>query len=141
VLAQQFKTMDNLMKARKEDFDAIYEVGQVMADSIVKFFKQEGTQRLIKKLKSAGLNLEEKVAPARKSHLTDKTVVFTGELKNLSRHQAEGLVRQFGGTASSSVSKNTDLVVAGENPGSKYDKARRLGVKIIDEQQFEELIK
>jgi DNA ligase (NAD+) len=141
VLAHKFVTLDNLMKAKQEDFDAIYEVGSVMAESIVDFFKQKSTQDLIKKLKDAGLNLQEKITPIKKSPLTGKTVVFTGELATFSRGQAESLVRQFGGNASSSISKNTDLVVAGQNPGSKYDKAKKLGVKIIHENEFKEMLK
>jgi DNA ligase (NAD+) len=141
VLAQRFRTLDNLMKAKIDDFDAIYEVGYVMAGSTVDFFKQDTTQRLIKKFKDAGLNLEEKIIPIRKSPLTAKTVVFTGELKDFSRSQAESLVRQLGGNASSGVSEHTALLVVGENPGSKYDKARKLGIRIIDEKQFKEMIK
>ncbi len=141
VLAQKFASLDNLIKAKKEELDDIYEVGSVMAESIVDFFSQEGTKELLKKLKEAGLNMEERIAPARKSALTGKTLVFTGELKDYSRSEAERLVRQYGGNASSSVSKNTDLVVAGENPGSKYDTAKKLGVKIINEDEFTEMIK
>lgn len=141
VLAQRFRTMENLMQAKEEDLDAIYEVGQVMAESMVKFFKQNSTRQLVKKLKAAGLNLEEKTAPVRKSRLSGKTVVFTGELKNFSRTLAETLARQFGGNASSAVTKNTDLVVAGDNPGAKYEKAKKLGIKIIDEKQFKEIIR
>jgi len=141
VLAQKFRTLGNLMNAKQEDFDAIYEVGEVLAESIVKFFKQSSTQRLVKKLKDAGLNLQEVVTPMQKSPLTGKSVVFTGELKSFSRSQAESLLRQVGGNASSSVSKNTDLVVIGDNPGSKYDKAKKLGIKIINEGIFKEMIK
>jgi DNA ligase (NAD+) len=141
VLAHKFTTLDKIMKAKQEDFDAIYEVGSVMAESIVNFFRQESTQRLIKKLKEACLNLQEKLTPVKKSSLTGKTVIFTGELKNFSRSEVERLVRQFGGNASSSVSKNTDLVVFGENPGSKYNKAKELGIKIINEEEFREMIK
>ena len=140
LLAQKFGTLDNLMKARLEDFDAIYEVGSVMAESIVDFFRQESTKGLIKKLKEGGLNLKEKLISVKKSPLTGKTVVFTGELKNFSRSESESLVRQFGGNPASSVSKNTDLVVVGENPGSKYNKAKKLGVKIISEGEFFRLI-
>ena len=141
VLAQRFKTLDNLLKAKLEDCDAIYEVGPVMAESIVQFFNQGNTRGLIRKLKNAGLNLEERVVSVKKSALTGKTIVFSGELKDYSRSQAEELVRRLGGNPSSSVSNSTDLVVAGENPGSKYDKAKKLGVKIIDERAFKELIK
>jgi DNA ligase (NAD+) len=140
VLAQRFKTLDNIINADIQDFDVIYEVGSVMAESIAEFFKQPSTHQLIKKLKEAGINLEEKVIAIKKSALTGKTVVFTGELKNFTRSQAESLVRQFGANASSSVSENTGFVVAGENSGSKYDKARKLGIKIINEDEFSRLI-
>ena len=141
VLAHKFRTLDNLMKAKQEDFNAIYEVGSVIAESIVNFFRQESSQCLINKLKDAGLNLEEKLTPIKKSPLTGKTVVFTGELKNFSRGEAESLVRQFGGNATSGVSENTDLVVAGETTGTKYDKAKKLGIKIINEEEFGRLLK
>ncbi len=141
VLAQKFRTIDNLIRAHLEDFDAIYEIGQVMAESIVKFFKQYSAQKLLEKLRDAGLSFEEKVATVKKSAFTAKTLVFTGELKDFSRTQAEEMVRRLGGNTASSVSENTDLVVAGENPGSKYDKAKKLGVKIINEKEFKEMIK
>lgn len=140
LLAQRFKTMDNFMGAQAQDFDAIYEVGTVMAGSIVEFFKQEDSRQLIRKLKNANLNLEEKVVAIKKSALTEKSVVFTGELKNFTRAQAEALVRQFGGNPSSSVSSNTGFVVIGEAPGSKYEKAKKLGVKIINEEEFSRLV-
>ena len=141
VLAQRFKNLVHLMKAHAQDFDAIYEIGSVMSLSIVEFFEQESTRRLINELKNAGLNLEEKIVAVKKSALTGKSIVFTGELKNLSRHQAQVIVRQFGGNPTSSVSENTDFVVAGENPGSKYEKAKELGVKIVSEEDFQEMIK
>jgi len=141
VLAHKFTALDNFMKAKQEALDAIYEVGSVMAESIVNFFRQESTQGLIKELKGVGLNLEEKLTPVKKTPLTGKTVVFTGELKNFSRSETESLVRRFGANVSSSVSKNTDLVVFGENPGSKYNKAKKLGIKVVNEEEFEEMIK
>jgi DNA ligase (NAD+) len=139
-LVQRFKILDNLLSARLEDFDALYEVGPVMAESIVGFFKQPSTKELIRKLKNTGLNLKEKTVLVKKSALSGKTIVFTGELKDYSRLRAEELARQLGADPSLSVSKNTDFVVAGENPGSKYDKAKDLGVKIIDEAEFSRLI-
>ena len=141
VLAQKFLGMDDLMKARHEELDAIYEVGPVVADSIVDFFRQESTRDLIKRLKQAGLNLREKAAPVKKTPLSGKTVVFTGELNDITRSEGESLVRKLGGNPSSSVSSKTDLVVAGDNPGSKYDKAKKLGIKIINEYQFREMAK
>lgn len=141
VLANKFRNLDNIIKAEHEDFDAIYEIGSVMAESIVDFFAQGSTKELIRKLKDAGLNLEEKIAAVKKTPLTGKTIVFTGELKDFSRSEVERLIRQLGANASASVSKNTDFVVAGDNPGSKYETARKLGVKIITEEQFKEMAK
>jgi len=140
VLAQKFGTLDKLMQAKKEDLDAIYEVGTVMAESIVDFFRQESTRELIKKLKSVNLNFKEGAVKKKKSPLTGKTVVFTGELISFKRPEAERLVRERGGNVASSVSKQTDWVVAGSNPGSKYDKAKKLGIKIIDEKEFSRLL-
>jgi len=140
VLAQKFGTLDKLMQAKKEDLDAIYEVGTVMAESIVDFFRQESTRELIKKLKSVNLNFKEEAVKKKESLLTGKTVVFTGELISFKRPEAERLVRQRHGNVASSVSKQTDWVVAGSNPGSKYDKAKKLGIKIIDEKEFSRLL-
>jgi DNA ligase (NAD+) len=141
VLAQRFKTMDNLLKTGKEDLDAIYEVGEVLSVSVVDFFKQPQTQKLIDDLRRAGLNFSEPVAETKSGLLTGKTLVFTGELKSFSRRQAEELVRRLGANAVSTVSKKTDFVVAGDEPGSKYAKAKELGVKVITEQQFKEMVK
>jgi DNA ligase (NAD+) len=141
ILAKKFKTLNNLMKAKLSDLVAIYEIGEVMAESIVEFFKSSSTKQLINKLKDSGLNTKEEVSEIKRSPLTGKTVVFTGELKGFTRQEAEELIHQFGGNASSSVSKKTDFVVAGENPGSKYTKAKQLGVKIIYEKEFKEMIK
>ncbi len=141
VLAQKFVTLDNLLKAKEDDLKAIYEIGQVMADSIVEYFKQETTRKLIEKLKKAGVNLKEEISLNKKSLINGKAFVFTGELADFSRSQAERIVRQFGGNAVSSVSAKTDFLVAGNKPGSKYAKAKALGVKIIDENKFKEMIK
>ncbi len=139
VLAQRFKTLDSLIHANKEDLDNIYEVGSVMSQSVVDFFRQEQTKALIRRLQGAGLNLKEEAIKIKNTPLTGKSVVFTGELFGFSRKAAEELMRQLGANASSEVSKNTDLVVAGKNPGSKYEKAKKLGIKIIDEAEFKEL--
>lgn len=140
VLARQFRTMNKLVAAKKEDFDVIYEVGPVMAQSIADYFSLPQTRRLIEELRKAGLNFKEEVAEVKPTPLTGKAVVFTGELKDYSRSQAEGLVRKYGGSPSSSVSKNTDFVVAGENSGSKYNKAKKFGVRVINEKEFSRLI-
>ena len=140
VLARSFANLENIIAAKKEDFDSLYEVGSVMAQSIHDFFRQDSTKDLIKKLKEAGLSFRQEAESIKKSVFTGKSVVFTGGLSGFSRLEAERLVRSAGGNATSSVSKNTDFLVAGENPGSKYDKAKQLGVKIIDEKQFSRLI-
>jgi len=140
VLAEKFLNIDNLMKATTDDLQKIYEIGPVMAESIVKFFKQPSTKKLIEKLKDAGVNMKEEIKKAPKI-LEGKTFVFTGELKSFSRNEAEAKVRELGGNATSSVSKKTGYVVVGEKPGSKFDKAKKLGIKIIDENEFLKMIK
>jgi DNA ligase (NAD+) len=141
VLAKEFKTMDSLMRAKKEDFDAISNVGSVMAESISEYFSQTQTKKIIKELRGSGLNFKEEVIQATSGPLRDKVIVFTGELKNYTRQEAEELSRRQGGSLTSSVSKNTDFVVAGKNAGSKYDKAKKLGIKIISEDEFKEMLK
>jgi len=141
VLARHFKAMDNLVSAKFEDLDSIYEIGSVMARSIIDYFSQGSTKKLIDGLRQRGLNFKERVFESGHTALSGKIVVFTGELKEYARSQAEELVRRLGANASSAVSKNTDFVVAGENPGSKYDQARKLGVKIIDEKKFSAIIR
>ncbi|MFH1201327.1 MAG: NAD-dependent DNA ligase LigA [Candidatus Omnitrophota bacterium] len=140
VLAGRFGTLDNLAQAKKEDLDEIYEVGPVLAESIVNYFSQPQTKRLIEDLRQAGVNFKEGVTKVKSGLLSGKSIVFTGELKDYSRTQAEELARQVGANAVSSVSKNTDFLVAGDNPGSKYDKAQKLGIKIITEREFSRLI-
>ncbi|HAM39281.1 MAG TPA: DNA ligase (NAD(+)) LigA [Elusimicrobia bacterium] len=139
-LAKKFLTIDNLMNATVDDLQKIYEIGPIMAESIVKFFNQTETKKLIEKLKIAGVNMKEEVKKVPQV-LEGKTFVFTGELKSLSRTDAETKVRELGGNATSSVSKKTDFVVVGENPGSKYNEAKRLGIRIIGEEEFLDMIK
>ena len=139
-LAEKFLSIENLMNASVDGLQEIYEIGPVMAESIVKFFSQPETVELIKKLKEAGVNMEETITAVPKI-LAGKTFVFTGELKALSRVGAESKVRELGGSAASSVSKKTDFVVAGADPGSKYEKAKKLGVKIISEEEFLDMVK
>jgi DNA ligase (NAD+) len=141
VLAQQFKTLDNFITAKREDLDKIYEVGPALAGSIIDYFSQSETKKLIDALRKAGLNFKEEVKEVKTTAFTGKALVFTGELKGYTRSQAEDLARRAGGNPTSSVSKNTDFVVAGDNPGSKYDQAKKLGIKIISEKEFKEMVK
>ena len=139
VLAQHFQTMDRIMEASREDFESIREVGPVMAESLVTFFRQSATQKLMTRLKKAGVNLLEPM-DVKGTKLTGKKFVFTGELPNLSRTQASALVRKLGGEVVSSVSKDVDFVIVGSSPGSKYQKARELGVAVINPNEFQEMI-
>ncbi|MBI4057082.1 MAG: NAD-dependent DNA ligase LigA [Elusimicrobia bacterium] len=141
VLAEHFKTMEKLESASLEELTQVLEVGPIVAESIRQFFRQEEVRKLIEKLRKQGLNFKEPPKTVRAgSPLLAKSFVFTGELKKFSRDQAEEMVRELGGKTSSSVSKKTDYVVAGKDPGSKYDNAKKLGVKILSEEDFLKLI-
>jgi DNA ligase (NAD+) len=140
VLAGKFRTMEELAAAGKEDLESIYEVGPVIAESVVDFFSQRQTKELIRDLKKYKVNLTGSRTETVSNQFTGKRVVFTGELGQMPRSEAEELIRRSGGHVSSSVSKETDFVVAGENPGSKFDKARKLGVVIINENQFKRML-
>lgn len=141
VLAERFRALDNLLKAKREDLDSIHEVGSVIAGSVIDYFAQSQTKEMIEDLRRAGVNFKEEGILFKNTALTGKSLVFTGELKSYSRLEALELIRKLGGNSSSVVSKNTDFVVAGDNPGSKYEKAKKLGVKIITEKEFKEMIK
>ncbi len=140
-LANEFLTMDKLRQATLEDLDKIPEIGNVMAASVADYFKLSQSKKLIQELKNLGLNMRQEAAKFKTNKLTGRTVVFTGELAEFSRTQAEEAVRRCGGIFSSSVSSKTDFLVAGESAGSKFNKAKELGVKIISERQFKEMIK
>ncbi|MDD5130113.1 MAG: NAD-dependent DNA ligase LigA, partial [Candidatus Omnitrophica bacterium] len=138
-LAVEFGSMDKLMRAKLQDLDKIPEIGEVMAASIADYFALSQTKKLIRELKNAQVNMRQDIVKTKISQLTGKTIVFTGQLKGFLRAQAEDLVRRSGGIATSSVSKNTDFLVAGENAGTKLKEAQRLGIKIIDEEEFSRL--
>jgi DNA ligase (NAD+) len=138
-LVQKYGHLTDLMKAETEDLQEIPEIGPTMADSLTKFFQQTATKRLVERLKKAGLNLTEKKKVVGAGPLAGKKFVFTGELESLSRTQAESRVKELGGDVSSNVSAKTSFVVIGQEPGSKYQKALQLGVKILNEKQFQEM--
>ena len=115
-------------------------MGEVIADSVTQYFRAKTTVALIKKLGKAGVNLSEPDATPVSQQLKAKKFVFTGELKSLSRSEAAQKVRQFGGEVVSSVSRKTDYVVAGDSPGSKLKKAEELGVTVLTEKAFQEMI-
>jgi DNA ligase (NAD+) len=128
------------MVAKKESLEHIDEIGPVMAESITAYFSLPQTKKLIEDLRKMKINfIEHSDTFTAAMPLSGKTIVFTGELEQISRQEAESLVRRAGGNASSSVSGKTDFVVAGDNPGSKYEKAKTLKVRIIDEKEFMKL--
>ena len=140
-LAKTFKNMDNLMNATIEDLTSIDDVGEIMAKSVYEFFSQEQTKDLITRFKNLGLNMEAQTAEGSDNRFEGMTFVLTGALDNYSRKEAEDIIEKFGGKASSSVSKKTTYVLAGEDSGSKLEKANKLGVKVISEAEFNEMIK
>jgi len=141
ILTEKFDTIDKFMDAGMEEFANIYEVGPVVAESIWEFFKKPQTKKLIEKLKSYEVNTKQPKLHAAQTGFSGKTFVLTGELEGLSRHEAEVLIKSSGGRVSSSVSRKTDFVVLGRDPGSKYAKAKQLGVNIIDESKFNKMFK
>ncbi len=140
LLAKNFGTIDRLMNTSQEEMKAIRDIGSVMSESVVNFFAQPSAKRLIERFKKAGLALRQEKFEAADARFAGKKFVFTGELSGMSREEAGELVKKFGAEVVSSVSAKTDYVVAGENPGSKFIKAQKLGVKILNQKQFEEMI-
>ncbi len=143
VLAQRFETLEALINASEEELTAVDEIGPIVAKGVRAFFAGDQQRRLIEELVALGLNTRwlgsrEPEAPPT---LAGKTVVVTGTLDNYSREEANAAVKRHGGKPSGSVSKNTDFVVAGESAGSKLEKAQKLGIPVLSESQFEQLLK
>lgn len=140
LLADRFGTMDKVMSATNEEIEAIEGFGKVMAESVTEFFSHSQSRELIENLKSAGLNMEslKEIVDMR---FEGKTFVLTGTLSQYTRSEATAIIEKFGGKASGSVSKKTSYVLAGEDAGSKLKKANDLGVEVISEEQFAEMIK
>jgi len=135
VLAQHFKTMAAFTAAGSEELSRIGDIGPVIAGAVLEFFKAVSTRHMVEELAELGLRMDEPERSAGGA-LAGKTFVFTGELKALTRAEAQELVRGLGGKETSSVSAKTSYVVAGSDPGSKYDKAKKLGVTILSEEDF-----
>ncbi len=146
-LAQSYRTMDMLAAATEDELKSINEIGEKMADSIVTFFQKEEVRELFEELKSAGVNMEYNgpmPVSAAESHsiFAGKTVVLTGKLEQLTRNDAKDKIEALGGNVAGSVSKKTDLVIAGLEAGSKLTKAEQLGIEVWDEEKLlEELNK
>lgn len=140
LLANHFGTMDNLLNATKEDVTFIDGIGDVMADTLIKTLSLPETRTLIDDFKAMGLNMKNLTESVDK-RFEGMTFVLTGTLSKYGRREAQEIIEKFGGKASGSVSKKTSVVLAGEDAGSKLRKATELGVKIINEEEFEEMIK
>ncbi|MCK4673292.1 NAD-dependent DNA ligase LigA [candidate division WOR-3 bacterium] len=141
LLVNEFKSIDQIINAKIEDLSKIDGIGEIVGQSIINYFKNKKNLELIEKLKKFGIRFKSKKQIFKKAFLKGKTFVFTGELDSITRHEAQSKIRKLGGHPSSSVSKKTDFVVAGRDPGSKYKKAKKLGVKTISEQEFLSMIK
>ena len=140
-LAKRFKNIDNLKNASFEELIEIDDMGEIMAQSVYEFFSQEQAEDLIEKLKLSGVNMEVEENASSDLRFEGKVFVLTGALEKYSRKDAEEIIEKFGGKTSSSVSKKTDYVLAGEDSGSKLVKAQTLGVTVISEQDFDNMIK
>ena len=141
LLAKKYKTLQALAEAKFEELQEMNDIGEVMANSIVEFFAQEQTKDLLKRLEDAGINTKAIEEETTDNRFEGQTFVLTGSLQKFTRKEAEYLIEKFGGKTSSSVSKKTNYVLAGEDAGSKLTKAQSLGVNIISEEEFENLIK
>ncbi len=140
-LAKKYKNIEQLQNASYESLLFIDDMGEIMAKSVYEFFSQEQTKDLIGKLKQYGLNMESNTDSNIDNRFENMIFVLTGGLENFSRKEAEEIIENFGGKTSSSVSKKTTYVLAGEDSGSKLKKAQELGIKIIDEKEFIEMTK
>ena len=140
LLADYFKDIDLVMNASVDDILQIDGFGKIMAESVVEFFSSDSTKELIAKLKEAGVNMKS-TNVVEDTRFSGMTFVLTGTLPTLKRTEASKIIESFGGKTSSSVSKKTTYVLAGEEAGSKLDKANKLGVQVISEEEFKEMIK
>jgi DNA ligase (NAD+) len=140
LLAAHFGSLDALKQATQEQLVDVEEVGEKVAAAIVEFFGEPANQKVLEKLRRAGLNFEEKRTAVKDARLAGKTFVLTGALERWSRDQAKALIESLGGKVIGSVSKKTGYVVVGAEPGSKLEKAKTLGVETLDEKQFARLL-
>lgn len=136
ILAINYKNIDKLMNAEYEDLVKIQDIGEVIADSVYKFFKEQKNIKTINELKLLGVNMEYKGNENIDDNFNNKTFVLTGTLSRLTRDEASIEIENRGGKVTSSVTKKTDYVIVGENPGSKYQKAKDLNINILNEEEF-----
>ncbi len=140
ILAKKYRNIDELAEAKSDDLASIEGVGPKIAESITDFFNTARNRDLIEKLKNFGVRMESEKMESGPKPLKGLKIVVTGSLKNYSRQEIKDLIESMGGHSTESVSKATDYVIVGENPGSKYEKALKLNIKTISEEEFEKLI-
>ncbi|MFQ6040582.1 MAG: NAD-dependent DNA ligase LigA [Candidatus Poribacteria bacterium] len=140
VLTSRYSSLDKLADATSEELQEIHEIGPKAAASVVQFFQRKSNRALIDKLRAAGLNVAAETPSQTKHALQDKTFVLTGALSTMTRAEATAAIKAAGGRVTSNVSKKTDYVVAGESPGSKYDKAVQMEITILHEEEFKKLL-
>jgi len=138
VLKDIFGSLDNLKKVSKQRLEEIHDIGPIVAESIYNWFRDEKNLKFLDKLLK---EIKVKKTESRTDVLKGKTFVLTGTLKTMSREIAKNKIRQLGGKFSSVISQNIDFVVAGENPGSKFNKAKKMNLKIITEKEFLDILK
>ena len=141
ILAKHFDSMDKLSRATEEELTVVLTIGPKIAESIVAFFKQESNRKVIDKLRRAGVRLEAEAVALTELPLSGEEFVITGKLEVFPRSQAEARIRELGGSTGSSVSKKTTFLVAGADPGSKLDRARELGIRVLNEEEFLRLLR
>ena len=139
LLAKEFGTFENFRNATLEQINSIFAFGDVMSENIVEYFENKNNLDIIEKLFENGVVVKENVA-SKSQKLSSLVFVLTGTLPTLSREEATKIIEDNGGTVSSSVSKKTDFILLGENPGSKYDKAKQLGIKMISEKELKKMV-
>ncbi|MCG2789101.1 MAG: NAD-dependent DNA ligase LigA [Actinomycetia bacterium] len=141
VLSSNYENLDDLIQASLEDLSKIYEIGPRIAESITTFFKQDQNLKIIEKLKAAKVNFGSEIKNiSKKAAFTGKIFVLTGKLSSFTRDEAKEIIEKFGGRVVSSVSKNTDMVLVGEDPGSKLDDAKKYEIKTISEEDLKKMI-
>jgi len=140
ILADKFKSIKALSQASYDELTSIEGIGPEVAKNIIEYFKNEKTKEIIRKLENAGVKLEQEEETKKSSKLAGLTFVVTGKFNSFTRDEVKEIIEKLGGKVTNTVSSKTDYLLVGEKPGSKYQKALELGVKIINEDEFKKMI-
>ncbi|MBI3005683.1 MAG: NAD-dependent DNA ligase LigA, partial [Ignavibacteriales bacterium] len=140
MIAGNFQSIERLMDASREELEAVQGIGPRIAESIFHFFRDKNNRTMVRRLERAGVTIKEKARSRGASPLAGKRFVLTGGLTSMTRDEAKERITDLGGLVAGSVSRNTDYIVAGDEPGSKVDRAKQLGIRILDENEFRKLL-